>query len=151
MNLNARCIVASVSSLILLALASIAATAIAQTPGKSIKDQLVGHWQLVSVTASGSEPYGANPQGSMFLDADGHYSVIVLGDGNARSISYFGTYTVADADSSMTLHIDGSSRANAEGRDQKRLITFSGDELIQDTPPSAGPGGSVKVTWKRSN
>jgi hypothetical protein len=111
----------------------------------------VGGWQLVSITTSGSEPYGPNPQGSMLLDAEGHYAVIVLSAGNAANISYFGTYTVNDADSSMTLHIVGSTHANANGRDQKRLITFSGDELILDTPPSSGPRGSVKVTWKRSN
>jgi hypothetical protein len=74
----------------------------------------------------------------------------VISAGNAKSISYFGTYTVSDADGSMTLHIDGSSRANAAGQTQRRIITFSGDELIQDTPPSVGPKGTIKVTWKRS-
>jgi hypothetical protein len=49
----------------------------------------------------------------------------------------------------MTMHIDGSTRAKADGRDLKRQITFNGDEMIQDTPPSAGPRGFVKVTWKR--
>ena len=145
-----RSITTSVLLLAIFILASIAIPAVAQSPEKSIKDRLVGHWQLVSVTTSGTEPYGPNPQGSMFLDMDGHYSVIVISAGNAKSISYFGTYTVGDADNSMTLHIDGSSRANADGRNQKRIITFSGDELIQDTPPSAGPKGTVKVTWKRS-
>ena len=87
----------------------------------------------------------------MFLDAGGHYSVIVLSAGNAKNISYFGSYTVDDANSSMTMHIDASSRANADGRNQKRFITFSGDELIQENPPSGGPRGSVQVTWKRSN
>ena len=116
MNIKARGTVACVASLIFLALASIATAALAQTPGKSLKDQLVGHWQLVSVTIKDATPYGANPQGSMFLDADGHYSVIVLSAGNAQNISYFGTYTVNDADSSMTMHIDGSSRASHSRR-----------------------------------
>jgi hypothetical protein len=150
MGIRMRGIAPGAAPVVMIAFALIAGQAGAQTPGKSIKDQLVGHWDLVSVTLSGATPYGANPKGSMFIDADGHYSVIVLTAGRANNISYFGSYTVDEAASSMTLHIDGSSRASADGRDQKRLLTFSGDELIQDTPPSAGPRGSVKVTWKRS-
>jgi Lipocalin-like domain len=148
MNVKVRGMVACVSSLIILA--SIAAMAVAQTPGKSLKDQVVGHWQLASVSIGGNDPYGDKPQGSMFLDAGGHYSVIVLGGGQENTIAYFGTYTINDADSTMTLHIDGSSRPNADGRDLKRIITFSGDELITDTPPSVGRTGTVKLTWKRS-
>jgi hypothetical protein len=151
MNIKVRGVVACVSSLIILALVSFAMTAGAQTPGKSLKDQVVGHWQLVSVSIGGNDPYGDKPQGSMFLDAAGHYSVIVLGGGEANTIAYFGTYTINDADSAMTLHIDGSSRPNADGRDLKRIVTFSGDELITDTPPSVGRTGTVKLTWKRSN
>jgi hypothetical protein len=150
MKIAARGVAARMSSLVILAVASIVATAFAQTPGKSIKDQLVGHWQLVAADLGGTEPYGASPQGSMFLDADGHYSVIVLSGGEAKNVAYFGTYAINDADSSMTFHIDGSTNATADGRDMKRLVTLSGDELITDTPPSAGRRGTVKLTWKRS-
>jgi hypothetical protein len=149
MNIKARDTVALVSSLIVLALTSIATTSLAQTPEKSVKDRLIGHWQLVSVTINDTAPYGANPQGSMFFDAEGNYSVIVLSGGNARNISYFGTYTVSDAESTVTLHIAGSSRTNADGRDQKRLVTFSGDDLITSTPTSPGRRGSIKLTWTR--
>jgi hypothetical protein len=149
MNIKARDTVAFVSSLIVLALTLFATTSFAQTPGKSIKDQLVGHWQLVSVTINDTAPYGDNPQGSMFFDADGNYSVIVLSGGNAKNISYFGTYTVNDAESMVTLHVDGSSRGNVAGHDHKRLVTFSGEELITSTPTSPGRRGSIKLTWKR--
>ena len=90
MKIKARSIAACVASLIILALASIDATLFAQTPTKSLKDQLVGHWQLVSVSVNNTTPYGANPQGSMFFDAGGHYSVIVVTAGKARNVSYFG-------------------------------------------------------------
>jgi len=150
MNSKVRGVVVCVSSLIIVVLASFAVTATAQTPGKSLKDQVVGHWQLVSVSIGGNDPYGGKPQGSMFLDAGGHYSVIVLGGDEANTIAYFGSYTINDADGTMTLHIEGSSHPNADGRDLKRIITFSGDELITDTAPSAGRPGTVKLTWKRS-
>jgi Lipocalin-like domain len=145
MTIKARGIAAFVSSVIILSLASIGATSFAQAPAKSIKDQLVGHWQLVSVGMNNTQPYGNNPQGVMFLDADGHFSTIVLSAGDAKNIAYYGTYIVNDADNTMTIHIDGTSRGNAEGHNQKRVISLNGDQLTLTTP-----NGAVKLTWKRS-
>ena len=149
MNTVTRGFAACVSSLIFAV--SIAALAFAQAPAKSLKDQLVGHWQLVSVTMNGTTPYGADPQGAMYLDAGGHYSVIVITAGNARSIAYFGTYTIDDATRLMTMHIDASSGANAAGRDEKRLVAINGDELSVESQRSGGPLGPIKLTWKRAN
>jgi hypothetical protein len=150
-KITARGIVTCLASLMILAPASIATMSVAQTPSKSLKDQLVGHWQLVSVDVNDTKPYGGNPRGSMFLDAGGHYSVVVISAGSVRDISYFGTYTVNDADNSMTMHIDAGSLANAAGRDEKRFVTFSGDELTVANQKSAGPLGSLKLTWKQAN
>src|ERR1700735_2850004 len=116
-------------SFLFLVLISAAPRAHAQTT-KATKDALVGHWQLVSIAVNDATPYGENPRGSMFFDAGGNYSIIVLSDGLAKNIFYFGTYTVNDADNSISLHIDGASRANADGRDLKRLVTFSADQLV---------------------
>ncbi len=145
----ARGVVACVSAFVLLA--SIAAPSFAQTPAKSLMDQLVGHWRLVSVSIGDAQPYGANPQGSMFLDAGGHYSVIVITGGGASSISYFGTYTVDDADASMTMHVAASSHAGAAGRDEKRRVAFSGNELIVENQNPAHSLGSIKLTWMRAD
>jgi hypothetical protein len=123
------------------------AAALAQ--GSSLKDQLVGQWQLVSVGINNTAPYGDNPTGSMLLDAAGHYSIIVVSNGGARNISYYGTYTVDEANKSMTMHITGGTRANAAGRDQTRQVTVDGDQLIEQTP--AGRKSSIKMTWKRAN
>jgi hypothetical protein len=133
---------------------SLAPPAAAQTSPQSLKQRLVGHWQLVSVTANGSMPYGANPEGSMFLDAGGHFSVIVISAGNARSVAYFGTYTVDDAGASMTFHIEnstGGNGANAGGRDLTRLIAFAGNQLIVSDQTPSGAAGSIKVTWTPAN
>jgi hypothetical protein len=146
---TARGITADLCALLIL----VSSTAItsAQTESKSLKNQLVGHWQLVSVSLNTSPPYGANPQGSMFLDAGGHYSVIVISAGNARSVAYFGTYTVDDSESSITMHIDASNLASAAGRDEKRFLTFSGDELTIASQQSHGPIGPLKLNWRRAN
>lgn len=149
MAIKTRVAAACLALLVGLMLASTAA--FAQTQSQSIKDRLVGHWQLVSIAINDTAPYGASPQGSMFFDAGGHYAIIVLSGGAARNISYFGTYTVDDADNSITMHIDGSSRANADGRDQKRLVTLDGDQLTVSTPASTGRKASIKLTWQRAN
>jgi Lipocalin-like domain len=153
MNIKTRRAVAGVASLVFLALASIASGALAQTPGKTLKDQLVGHWRLVSVSLNGATPYGPDPAGSMFLDAGGHYSVIVITAGSARNIAYFGTYTIDDSENSITMHVDATA-AGAEARpDVKRFVTFSGDELIvaNNNQKGPGPGRSVELTWKQQN
>ncbi len=92
------------------------------------------------MSLGGTTPYGDSPKGSMFIDAGGNYSVIVISDGKAKDISYFGTYTVDDANKMLTLHIDASSQSRADGRDLKRAISFNGDELVR---------GTVKLTWKK--
>jgi hypothetical protein len=143
MNILAR-IAAGVLSLL------IDSTSFAQSSGKSLRDQLVGHWQLVAVTVNDQTPYGASAKGSMFLDAGGHYSVVLVTAGEAKSIAYFGNYTVDDADHSVTFHIDASSRAQGAERDQIRVASLSGDELTLASQ-KPGPIGGVKWTWKLAN
>ncbi len=151
MKFNVRGIGACMPLLLVLALTS---PAPAQSAAKPLKEQLVGHWQLVSVTINeGGTPYGAAPQGSMFLDASGHLSVIVISDGGARNIAYFGTYTVDDADKTMSIHIDGSSGGarNASGRTFKRFVQVQGNELTIANQTPAGTPGPIKQTWKQAN
>jgi hypothetical protein len=128
--------------------------AVAQSTAQSLQTKLVGHWQLVSVSVNGGQPYGASPQGSMFIDAAGHFSVIVISGGGARSIAYFGTYTVSEADSSMTMHIDGSTGGggeSAQGRALKRLVALNGNALtVSNAMPSGAPGG-IRLTWNRAD
>ena len=151
MNIAARGLCRCVLLLMSLLPASLAA-AQSQTP--ALAPKLVGHWQLVSVSVNGGQPYGANPQGSMFIDTAGHFSVIVISAGDARSIAYFGTYTVNNADSSTIMHIDGSTGGGGEsanGRDLKRLIAFNGDELTVSNAMPSGAPGAIRLTWKRAD
>lgn len=150
MKISARGLVSGAPLLLGLVLMS---SALAQSAATSLKQQLVGHWQLVSVALGDRTPYGAAPQGSMFLDAEGHLSVIVISDGGARSISYFGTYTVDDAAKSMTIHVDGSSggSGNTSGRSFKRLLQLQGNELVMTNKVPANAPGVIKQTWKQAN
>ena len=148
MNIAARGVAVCAAAFLVLA-AIAAAPAMAQT--QSLKDQLTGHWQLVSVSVNETQPYGAKPQGSMFFDAAGHFSVIVITDGGARSIGYFGTYAVGEADHEVTMHIEASTHAGAAGTDLKRVLTFNGDELTVASAQPHGVLGGVKATWRRAN
>jgi hypothetical protein len=126
-----------------------AALAQASAQGSSLKDQLVGQWQLVSIGINNTAPYGDSPTGSMLLDAAGHYSIIVISNGGSRNISYYGSYTVDETNKSVTMHIVGSTRSTAAGRDQTRQVSIDGDQLVEQTPP--GRRGSITMTWKRAN
>jgi hypothetical protein len=152
MKIAARGVTVSVSLFVILALMFCATSSFARK--KSLKEALVGHWQLVSVSVNGRTPYGTDPHGSLFLDDAGHFSAIVVSDGNARSLAYFGTYTINAAYKSMMIHIEdsaGGGTLNAAGRELKRLVTLNGDELSVQNVLATGDPGAVKLTWKRAN
>jgi hypothetical protein len=152
MRIAARGVTLSLCLFVILAMAFVATPSSARK--KSLKDALIGHWQLVSVSVNGRTPYGADPHGSLFLDDAGHFSVIVVSDGNARSLAYFGTYTINSAAKSIEIHIEdsaGGGTPNAAGRELKRLFKLSGDELSVQNELATGDAGDVTVTWKRAN
>jgi hypothetical protein len=140
---------------------------------QSLEDQLVGTWALVSweqTKADGSKVrrYGTKPTGIAFFDAGGRYIITVMRSdranyaGNAPwegtdeenrttargTITYFGTYAVTEADSSIAIHIEGSSFPNWNGARQRRVVAITGDQLtLTVRPPS---GNAVDVVWKRA-
>ena len=145
---------------------------------KSLKEQLLGSWTLVSHESvrpdgSGYLMFGANPQGITFFDAGGQYIITAMRSDRAKytmnnvpqffaqggsaeenkaaaqgSMTYFGTYSVSEADRTIAIHIEGSSFPNWNGTDQKRIFTITGDQL---TLTVRGPtGGGSDVVWKRA-
>src|ERR1700716_1557947 len=126
----------------LLALALSAGAAAAQ-PSNSLKDQIVGTWDFVvaEVTAPDGKksfPFGETPKGILIFTADARFAQIhVAGDvpkiasnnrlsGTAeeyaaimkRSLSVFGTWTVDEANKTVTYNIASSSFPNWEGAAQ---------------------------------
>ena len=153
-----------------LALSLLPVSAVSQQ--QSLKEQLVGTWMLVSWEQKSHgtkvQRYGANPTGIAFFDAGGRYNITVMRSDRAKyasnalwqgtaeenkttadgTITYFGTYSVGEADSSIAIHIEGSSFPNWNGGDQKRIVAITGDELTLTVRP---PGGEiVDVIWKRA-
>jgi hypothetical protein len=140
---------------------------------RTLEDLLPGTWTLVSWRqrrADGSvlERYGSNPKGIAFFDADGRYIITVMQSGRANyasnalwqgtpeenkvtadgTITYFGTYTVNPADSSIDLVIEGSSFPNWNGTRQKRIVAVTEAQLVLTV--QATNGETVDVVWNRA-
>ena len=65
-------------------------------------------------------------------------------------LSYFGTYTVSEADKTITYRIERTSFSNqGTGTDAKRVATLTGDELKLDNPGRTA-GGTTVIIWKRA-
>jgi len=161
-----------VSAIIIFGLTLLSGSVVSQQ--NSAKDQLVGAWSLVSIEfvrpdGSRSSTFGANPKGIAFFDGGGHYIISVMrsdrpkyainnfAEGTAEEnkataqgvVTYFGTYSVREADRTIAIHIEGSSFPNWNGADQKRIFVIAGDEL-KLISPAAGGAGTAEVVWKRA-
>ena len=142
-------------------------------PAKSDKERFIGTWTLVSLTsgegANQTLPYGPNPKGTMMVDVNGRFSIMVARSdlpkfaSNNRmsgtpeenkatvqgSIAYFGTYSIDEATHVLTVNIEGSTFPNFMGGAQTRILSFDGDEVTYFNP-TPSMGGSAKVTYRRA-
>ena len=160
-------------SLALLGLALSMSDALAQQ--KSIKDQLVGTWNIVSwerTDAGGAKvhSFGENPKGVNVFGADGRFVVfyaradlpkIASNDRTKATpqeskaildgaIAYTGTYSVDEASKTIVLNIETSTFPNQLGRPQKRTINSLTSEELTYSNPTAMAGGQIQVTFKRA-
>ena len=141
---------------------------------KSLKEQLVGTWTIVSndnVAPDGAKRqiFGPNPKGIMILDADGRYALIAVNparpkfkgktrlDGTpeenkaaiAGTVASFGTWSVDQATNTLITRVEGNLFPNDEGQEQRRLVTLAGDELKQ-VNLNPGSGGRAEIVFKRA-
>ncbi len=144
MKIKASLISVFVAAMVALALP---ASARAQATAPALKDKAVGEWQLVSVAAGDMEPYGNRPKGMLYIGNDDRFSVIVIGD--SKHIAFFGTYTVDERDSSLNLHIEGTTSNAGPDSNHKWLITFNGNEMTHNRATPSGARGTVTAVWKR--
>ena len=141
---------------------------------KSLKEQLVGSWAIVSndnVAPDGTKRqiFGPNPKGIFILGADGRYALVVVNparpkfkgasrlDGTpeenkatiAGTVASFGTWSLDEASNTLVTSPEGDLFPNAEGMDQRRIIALAGDELKM-VNPSPGSGGRAEIVFKRA-
>jgi hypothetical protein len=139
------------------------------------KDRLVGTWTYESVVVERTDgtrvaPFGSDPKGFITLSADGRYSLQLIRpdipkiasrdrlSGTAEEnravaqgvVSQFGTYSVNEAEGTLTLHVETSSFPNENGTDQERIITSISADKLQWTNPTPTIPGIAYSTLRRA-
>jgi hypothetical protein len=164
---------------IILGLPVIVAFSAAFQPGaalsqqKSLKEQIVGSWTLVSAVdtkADGSttNPWGANPKGTYMFSADGRFTQMLLHSDLPKIdnrmggtpeqnkaiaqgvIAMYGTYTVDEANKTVNVKFEGSSFAKFNGTAGKRMITSINANEFHSTNPATSTGTKAVSVWKRA-
>jgi len=154
------------------ALALLAGPAASQQ--KSMKDQIVGAWEILlddNVGADGTRTpiFGPNPSGIVLFDSSGRYALQLAKYNNPKlasnnrntgtadenkavvqgTLAHFGRYSVDEANKTLIFHIESSTFPNWENTIQKRPLTIlSPDDLKWITPEASG-GGSAELIWRR--
>ena len=129
----------------------------------TLKQQLVGAWTLVSCpTAGNGATQCVDPNGILILDAGGRYALVNAARGRPKFDSgvvpsaeqykaagqgltaQFGTWSVNEADKTITRHVEGAYFPILEGTDLKSFFSLAGDELkIVGRSPGGQTGESV--------
>lgn len=140
---------------------------------KTLNEQLIGTWKIVSVQnarpdGSVIQLFGSNPRGIAVFDAHGHTVIVLMRSdrpkfaANNRDLgtpeensatvrgthAYFGTYSVNEADKTLTFHVESNTFPNQEGIDTIRFISIKGDEF-RWTTPAPSVGGRSEAVWER--
>ena len=165
--------VLGIAAMTALGLSVLSGSVVAQQ--KTLKEQLIGTWTLVSsdqVRLDGSKlkQFGDNPTGINVFDANGRFFVLIASADNSKiasndpnkknpeevggliteSIAYYGTYTVNEGEKLIILYLDASTFPNQIGTDQKRTITSLTADELKYSSPAAASGVQVHQVWKRA-
>ena len=148
---------------------------LAECQQKSLKDQLLGTWLLISVDTvrddgSKVQLFGANPRGILIYTAEGHFAFVTTRSDLAKfasnnrsqgtpeenkavvqgSLAYFGTYTISEADKTIAAHVEGNTFPNFVDTDQKRVITSLTADELKFVNPAGSAGGKLELVWRRA-
>ncbi len=137
-----------------------------------IAKQFIGSWSLVSWIATRPDgttfhPYDENPVGRIMYQDTGKMVACLMrreripfasDNRHAASpteqkaaykdfVSYFGSFTIQEAEGTVTHHVEGSTFPNWIGTDLVRSYHFAGNNLtLSLTSPS---GVLNQLTWER--
>ena len=156
----------SLSATLAVTLASLPGSTVAQQ--RSLKEQLVGAWTLVSCDAPPC--VDTNPSGILIIDGSGRYAQVFASRGRPKFstgnrqaapaeeykaaamglVANFGTWLVNEADKTLTTHIEGALFPNVEGADVKSTVSLSGDELKLIGPSVLVPGRRTEEVYRRA-
>ena len=159
--------------LVALLAAALWTNAAAAQPAKTMREQIVGTWNLViaEITAADGKktlPFGPKPKGQIIFTADGHFSQVHVSSGLPRiasnnrlagtdadnkaivqgTLSLFGTYTVDEEKKTLTFNIVASTFPNQEGQSQTRTIDkLTADEFVNTNRGAARDGPAAAANY----
>ena len=144
---------------------------------EKLSEALLGTWKLVSREDRTHEgelrvdpALGADPVAILTYDRGGYFAaqfmkrernpdtevvVAKAGPNNSRTIggydAYFGTFTVNDAEGTVTQRLEGALSPESVGQVLTRAMTVAGDELTIQLETASVTGETVIRTlkWKR--
>jgi hypothetical protein len=138
------------------------------------REQIIGAWQLESRTVrkAGGEilpdpVLGQQPGGRLFYDASGHMMLQMMRQDRAKAISvpanpqdatnprivlgydaYFGSFSVNEADATITHHVQGSLFPEDLGKDFRRSFSIEGGALTLSFTSKSPEGVDVTRTLR---
>jgi Lipocalin-like domain len=140
---------------------------------KTLKEQLIGTWTFVGAVEEKDgkrvEQVGVS-KGILMFDGNGRYSLMIMRSdlprfaANSRDqgtaeenkvvmqglVAHFGTYSVNEADKTLTVRIEVSAFPNLNGAEQKRVIASLTADELKYTNPATQRGTTAEVVWKRA-
>jgi hypothetical protein len=142
---------------------------------KSLKEQLVGAWTLVSIISTDkqgakSERRGPNPKGLLIFDASGRYSILTaraeipnfkinnVDQGTPEEnkavltgmIANIGTWSVDEATKTITTNVEAGSFPNLNGNTQKRIISLLTPDELRYVNGASATGQIDEAIWRRA-
>ena len=135
---------------------------------RSLKDQLVGTWTLVSVAdvyenGRKVDDWGRSVGGAASFDANGRFTYMIIG-GNLQErtnsprissrmvVAYYGRYTVDEAKKTITYTADRSTNPGFDGGSRTTTLVLNGDDMTQRSQPLKTPRGTLipETVFKRA-
>jgi hypothetical protein len=157
----------SISVMTVLGLELVPSGTVAQQ--RTLKEQLIGAWTLVSCDSTEKNgervPFCVNPRGILILDASGRYAKLITARDRPKFTTanrsetsaeeykaaalgvgaVFGTWSISEAEKTVTFHREGSLVPQVEGTDQKNSIILAGEELKLVTQNAFFNGGNEEM------
>jgi hypothetical protein len=158
--------------------AAIAALGIILPPtaavAQSLREQLIGAWDLVSIIATDkagnkSDRRGPNPKGLLIFDASGRYSILTsraelpnfkidnVNQGTPEEnksvmtgmIANVGTWSVDERTKTITSNVEAGSFPNLNGHSQTRVISLLTADELRYVNGASVSGTIDEATWRR--
>lgn len=114
---------------------------------------VVGRWRLVGYQAlSGDKtfhPMGEGAVGVLDYSSDGKVSVHIMSK-DRRYFAYYGDYTVDEAASTITHHLEMASEPSFVGASNLRHARLAGQRLVLSGAMTfEGRPATIEVSWER--